>query len=190
MDKEKARQSTSQILRRKILQGISLLNLAVAIALALALLTYWLGVWGKDILKVEIAVEEGLLFLLVTLAITGVLLYCLSRQVQSPADYRLRIQGGKALRGTEELQLTPQEFRLLEYLMREEKSICEYTDILEQIWQNEVISSGPPDPSDLDRLTTLVLRLRKKITTIPHDYIRNHTGRGYEFVQWENGPEN
>jgi DNA-binding winged helix-turn-helix (wHTH) protein len=186
MKKKRAKRLISQAPRHQVLGALAILNLVATIILALALLTYWFGIWGKDILKVEITVGEGLLFLLVTLAIIGTLLYCLSRQTQRPADYRLDIQGGKAFRGAEELQLTPQEFRLLECLIRKEKSICEYHHILEQVWQEEATSSVPPDSSDLDRLTTLVLRLRKKITAIPHDYIRNHPGRGYEFVQWGN----
>lgn len=190
MKKKRVKQPISQAPQHQVLRALATLNLAAIIILALALLTYWLGVWGKDILKVEIAVEEGLLFLLATLATIGILLHYLSRRAQGPADYRLRIQGSKVFRGTEELQLTPQEFRLLECLMHEEKGICEYHHILEQVWQEEATSSIPPDSSDLDRLTALVLRLRKKITTIPYDYIKNHPGRGYEFVQWESGRKN
>ncbi len=187
MKKKRVKRLISQALQHQVLRALAILNLAATAILALALLTYWLGVWGKDILKVEIAVEEGLLFILVTLAITGILLYRLSRRAQSPVDYRLRIQRGKVFRGTEELQLTPQEFLLLQCLIRKEKGVCEYNHILEQVWQEETTSFTPSDSSDRDRLTTLVLRLRKKITAIPHDYIRNHPGRGYEFVQWGSG---
>jgi DNA-binding winged helix-turn-helix (wHTH) protein len=182
--KKKVKRLISQTLQHRVLRALVILNLTATIILALALLTHWLGAWGKDILKVEIAVEEGLLFLLVTLTTIGILLHCLSRRTQSPVDYRLRIQGGKVFRGTEELQLTPQEFLLLQCLIRKEKGICEYNHILEQVWQEETTSFIPSDSSDRDRLTTLVLRLRKKITAIPHDYIQNHPGRGYEFVQW------
>jgi DNA-binding winged helix-turn-helix (wHTH) protein len=182
--KKKVKRLISQTPQHRVLRALAILNLAATIILALALLTYWLGVWGKNILKVEITVGEGLLFLLVPLAITGILLYCLSRRTRRPVDYRLYIQGGKVFRGTEELQLTPQEFLLLQCLIRKEKGICEYNHILEQVWQEEATTFTPSGSSDRDRLTTLVLRLRKKITAIPHDYIRNHPGRGYEFVQW------
>jgi DNA-binding winged helix-turn-helix (wHTH) protein len=189
MKKKKTKWSTPQALQHQVLRGIAILDFVATITLALALVTYWLGVWGKDILKVEITVGEGLLFLLATLAVAGILLqHYLSPQAQGPvADYSLRIQGGKVFRGMEELQLTQQEFRFLQCLMRKEKGICEYRQILEQVWQEEHEPSVPPDSSDRDRLTALVLRLRKKITPIPHDYIRNHPGRGYEFVQWESG---
>ena len=186
---KKTKRLPPQALKHRVLRITAILDLVATIALALALVTHWLGVWGKDILKVEITVGEGLLFLLVTLAATGILLqHYLSSQVPGPvADYSLHIRGGKIFRGTKELQLTQQEFQLLQCLMRKEKDICEYRQIFEQVWQEKLEPSVPSDSSDRDRLTALVLRLRKKITPIPHDYIRNHPGRGYEFVQWESG---
>jgi hypothetical protein len=168
---------------------------AVSSALTLALVTYWIGLWGSDVLGIEIAVPEGLALLLSFCAVLAVILLR-SYRVQltnarlegelratragPPADFNLRIEGGKALRGDEETPLTPQEFRLLQCLIAREGEVCDYEYIIEEVWPEESHSDLPPGR---DSLAALVRRLRDKVNV--HDYIKNHPGRGYELVQWE-----
>ncbi|MBN1812897.1 MAG: helix-turn-helix domain-containing protein [Anaerolineae bacterium] len=80
----------------------------------------------------------------------------------------------------EEISLTPQEFRLLRCVTARENQVCEYEYIVEQVWPEESRSDLPPGR---ENLAALMRRLRDKINI--HDYIKNHPGRGYEFVQWE-----
>jgi hypothetical protein len=184
---------TQRLFRTGALLVATILAFAAAFALALALLTYWLGLWGSDVLGVEITVPQGLALLLSFSAIIGLVLLhsCtaerknarLELSALSPgpmADYNLRIEGGKIFRGMEEISLTPQEFRLLRCVTARENQVCEYEYIVEQVWPEESRSDLPPGR---ENLAALMRRLRDKINI--HDYIKNHPGRGYEFVQWE-----
>jgi DNA-binding response OmpR family regulator len=92
--------------------------------------------------------------------------------------YHLHAEGGKVFQGSEELGLTRQEYAFLTCLLAQEGAICSYEQILSQVWPGEHL-----DAADRDRLRALVRRLRAKLA-IPFDYIRNHAGQGYEFVQW------
>ena len=194
------RDETRRLANRRVLKvGMFLVTASLAFAatfaLALALLTHWLGLWGNDVLGVEITVLQGLGLLLLFSATLGVILrhsYIIQRKnvrlekelsvlsSRPVADYDLRIEGGKGIRGREEIPLTPQEFRLLQCLISREKQVCEYEYIVEQIWPEESRSDLPPGK---ENLAALVRRLRDKVNV--HDYIKNHPGRGYEFVQWE-----
>lgn len=182
---KETRRLTYQALKHWTLLAATILAFAATVVFALALLTYWLGVWGDDVLRVEITVAEGLvLSLAISAAIGATLQYSRLVEREFAVCYGLRIEGGKVIRGTEEISLTRQEFGLLACLMREERSVCEYRHIFEQVWQEKPAPDTSPDLAGRDRLTALVRRLRDKIT-IHHDYIKNHPGRGYEFVQWE-----
>jgi hypothetical protein len=185
--------------RRGLKVGMFLVTASLAFAatsiFALALLTHWLGFWGNDVLGVEITVLQGLGLLFLFCATIGVILlhsYTVQREnielkeelstlsSRPVADYDLHIEGGKGFRGREEVPLTPQEFRLLQCLMTRERQVCEYEYIVEQVWPEESRSDLPPGR---ENLAALVRRLRDKVNV--HDYIKNHPGRGYEFVQWE-----
>jgi hypothetical protein len=182
-------------LKARALLVAAILACAATFALALTLLTYWLDLWGQDVLGVEITVLQGLGLLLSFSAIIGAVLqhsYTVQRKnarleeelsalsSRPAADYNWRIEGGKGFRGREEIPLTPHEFRLLQCLITKEKQVCEYEYIVAHVWPEESRSDLPPGK---ENLAALVRRLRDKINV--HDYIKNHPGRGYEFVQWE-----
>jgi hypothetical protein len=170
------------------------ITLAIIVIVVPALLTYLLGLWPM-VLGIELGVPETLLFLLIILTLFWFVLrrcrraeervYTLEQEAARPssnlaADYMLRIEGLKVLRGAEEIHLAPHEFKLLQSLVDREGQICEYSTIIEEVWPEE---SNSPAPPGRENLAALVRRLRDKITV--HDYIKNHPGRGYELVQWE-----
>jgi two-component system copper resistance phosphate regulon response regulator CusR len=72
------------------------------------------------------------------------------------ADLELDLIGREARRGTESLQLTTQEFALLEYLVRNAGRVVTRTMILEQVWRVRI------DPST-NVVEVQIYRLRNKV---------------------------
>jgi hypothetical protein len=78
------------------------------------------------------------------------------------------------------LELTPQEDRLLAYLLAHPGEVCDKDALVEAVWPEEVRVEGIRD----DRLAQLVRRLRDKVEPDPHAprYIVPVWGRGYRLI--------
>jgi len=89
---------------------------------------------------------------------------------------------GQLFRGGVKLpvELTPQEDRLLAYLLAHPGEVCDKDALAEAVWSDEVRVEGIRD----DRLAQLVRRLRDKVEPDPHAprYIVPVWGRGYRLV--------
>jgi DNA-binding response OmpR family regulator len=80
-----------------------------------------------------------------------------------------------SIRG-EPLRLTPTEFRLLGYLMRNAGRVCTFDQILENVWGYEYMGS-------MDYVHVYTSHLRSKIEPDPKNptYIKSVHGLGYRF---------
>ncbi|WP_414833419.1 response regulator [Afifella sp. YEN Y35] len=80
----------------------------------------------------------------------------------------------------EKLKLTPKEFELLAYLMRNAGRILTHRQILTSVW-------GPANAEDVQYLRVFVGRLRQKLGDDPASprYILNEPGVGYRFLRPE-----
>lgn len=84
----------------------------------------------------------------------------------------------RAVRDSEPLTMTPTEFRILRLLITNADKVITKRLLLEKIWD----SSG--NFVDEHAVAVNINRLRKKIETQGHEYIRTLYGVGY---QWKNG---
>jgi len=90
------------------------------------------------------------------------------------ADLQLDLVRREARRGDHLLQLTPQEFSLLEYLCRNEGRVVTRTMILDHVWRMRI------DPAT-NVVDVHIYRLRSKVDhETPHPLI--HTIRGVGYV--------
>lgn len=98
-----------------------------------------------------------------------------------PRTQGVTIRGGLVFRDglplPKDKQLARLEFRLLEYLLRNESEICSKDALLNHLFPED--EEGSSD----ERLTQLVRRLRHKIDTKEWPYIKTIFGRGYQLVQ-------
>jgi DNA-binding response OmpR family regulator len=109
----------------------------------------------------------------------------LERRVAEPRTHTLRvcdlaleITQRRVFRGTREIQLTPTEFRLLEFLMRHEGRVATRHAILDAVW-------GPSENIEENTLDAFVRLLRRKIDeNEPIKLIHTMRGFGYSL-----GPE-
>lgn len=92
------------------------------------------------------------------------------------ADIELDLIQRKVTRGGSEIELLPQEYKLLEYLLRNAGSVVTRSMLLEQVWglhfdpQTSVVESH-------------ISRLRAKLSQAAGtEYIRTIRGSGYMFV--------
>ena len=78
------------------------------------------------------------------------------------------------------VELTPQEDRLLAYMLAHPGEVCDKDALADAVWSDEVRMEGIRD----DRLAQLVRRLRDKVEPDPHTprYIVPVWGRGYRLV--------
>ena len=78
------------------------------------------------------------------------------------------------------VELTPQEDKLLAYLLEHPGEVCDKDALAEAVWPEQVRVNGIRD----DRLAQLVRRLRDKVEPDPHSprYIMPVWGRGYRLV--------
>ncbi len=90
------------------------------------------------------------------------------------ADLQLDLMSREARRGDHLLQLTPQEFSLLEYLCRNAGRVVTRTMILDHVWRTRI------DPAT-NVVDVHIYRLRSKVD---HDAVRPliHTIRGVGYV--------
>jgi DNA-binding winged helix-turn-helix (wHTH) protein len=89
---------------------------------------------------------------------------------------------GQVYRGGIKLpvELTPQEDKLLAYLLEHPGEVCDKDALAEAVWPDDVRVEGIRD----DRLAQLVRRLRDKVEPDPHlpRYIVPVWGRGYRLI--------
>jgi DNA-binding response OmpR family regulator len=90
------------------------------------------------------------------------------------ADLSLDIEQRRAFRGGREIFLTPKEFRLLEFLMRNEGRVASRRAIVDFVWG----SSG--ESVEENTLDAFVRLLRRKVDE-PQDYKLIHTMRGFGY---------
>jgi DNA-binding response OmpR family regulator len=109
----------------------------------------------------------------------------LERRTAEPAAHSIRIADlvlciteRRVFRGTREVHLTPTEFRLLEFLMRQEGRLATRQSILDAVW-------GPAENVEENTLDAFVRLLRRKIDEGESvKLIRTMRGFGYSL-----GPE-
>lgn len=106
------------------------------------------------------------------------------RALESPthtlrsADLVLNMTERRVFRGGREIHLTPTEFRLLEFLMRQEGRVATRAAILDAVW-------GPSENVEENTLDAFVRLLRRKIDDLePVKLIHTMRGFGYSL-----GPE-
>ena len=80
-------------------------------------------------------------------------------------------------RGTEEIKLTGNEYKLLAYLAANHGRVLTHQSILTHVW-------GPADANHTEYLRVYVRQLRKKLETEPErpQYILTEPGIGYRFL--------
>lgn len=83
-----------------------------------------------------------------------------------------------ALNG-EPIDFTPKEYRTLLLFVKNRKLILTKTQLLEKLWDID------SDFVDEHTLTTIISRLRKKIETDEHKYIKTAYGIGYQWIGGE-----
>lgn len=77
--------------------------------------------------------------------------------------------------------LSPQEFRLLKYLLMNQDRVCEKDEIITNVWKDSKTQEGVTDQA----LDQILYRLRKKIEDDPNNprFIQTVKGRGYKLSQ-------
>ncbi len=98
------------------------------------------------------------------------------------ADLRLEIRERRAFRGTEEIDLTPREFELLEYLVRHAGHLVSREMLARDVWRET--SRGTPLDNVID---VHMARLRRKVDSGEGPKLIR-TVRGVGFVVNEGGP--
>lgn len=93
--------------------------------------------------------------------------------VLSLADLAVDLDRHRVLRGEKEISLTPKEFALLEFLVRNKGKVCTRTRIIEHVWDMNF-------ESDTSVIDVYVNYLRKKLNAPDgRGYIRTVRGVGY-----------
>lgn len=97
-------------------------------------------------------------------------------QAYASGDLRVDLQVRRAWRGDKELQLTPKEFELLAYLMKNRGIALTRDQLLKDVWGGRVESSS-------QTLDVHIRWLRQKVEPEPHQpiYIRTVRMIGYRF---------
>ena len=91
-------------------------------------------------------------------------------------DVILDIDKHIVMRGKKQIQLTPKEFFLLEYLMRNQDRVVSRATILEEIWEKDT-------DTFTNTIETHILNLRKKLGIKNNqDLIVSISGLGYKIV--------
>lgn len=81
-----------------------------------------------------------------------------------------------AVLGGEPIDFTPKEYRTLRLFIKNRKLILTKTQLLEKLWDID------GDFVDEHTLTTIISRIRKKIETDDHKYIKTAYGIGYQWI--------
>lgn len=90
---------------------------------------------------------------------------------------RIHLERRQILRNGESVHLTPTEFRLLSYLVRNRGHVVPREELLTEVW-------GPEYVDDTSCLSLYIRYLRAKLEDVPSDpqYIRTEWGVGYRFM--------
>lgn len=77
--------------------------------------------------------------------------------------------------------LSPQEFRLLQFLLQNQGRVCEKDEIIQVVWKDTKTYKGVTDQA----LDQIIYRLRKKIEEDPNNpkLIQTIKGRGYKLTE-------
>jgi len=89
-------------------------------------------------------------------------------------DLTVDIDGREVRKGTEEINLTPKEFDLLVFLMRNKGKVLSRDIITEKVWDYEYYG-------DQRTVDTHVKKIREKLNDKTEKYIKTVWGVGYKF---------
>lgn len=90
-------------------------------------------------------------------------------------DIEMNLDTHRVFRASKEIILTPKEFSLLEYLIRNKGKVCTRTNIIEHVWD---IHFG----SDTSVIDVYINFLRKKLNQTGKDKELIHTVRGVGYI--------
>lgn len=90
-------------------------------------------------------------------------------------DIEMNLDTHRVFRGTKEIELTPKEFSLLEYLIRNKEKVCTRTNIIEHVWDIHF-------DSDTSIIDVYINFLRKKINPGGKEKELIHTIRGVGYI--------
>ncbi len=90
-------------------------------------------------------------------------------------DIEMNLDTHRVFRASKEIILTPKEFSLLEYLIRNKGKVCTRTNIIEHVWD---IHFG----SDTSVIDVYINFLRKKLNRTGKDKELIHTVRGVGYI--------
>jgi len=88
-------------------------------------------------------------------------------------DFVLDVQRGTLLRGTEEVRLRPQSFRVLCYLVENRGRLLSKKELLDAIWGRTVVTEGS--------LTQCLIDIRRALGDASRELVRTVPRRGYLF---------
>ena len=96
--------------------------------------------------------------------------------IQQYKDMILDIEGLKVICGENDIELTPNEGKILAMLMRNQGKVVSRTRLIRALWDDESFV-------DDNTLTVNVNRLRKKLKAIGLEgYIKTSKGEGYKLI--------
>lgn len=90
-------------------------------------------------------------------------------------DIEMNLDTHRVFRGAKELELTPKEFSLLEYLIRNKEKVCTRTNIIEHVWDIHF-------DSDTSIIDVYINFLRKKLNQNGKEKELIHTIRGVGYI--------
>jgi DNA-binding response OmpR family regulator len=90
-------------------------------------------------------------------------------------DIEMNLDTHRLFRGSKEIELTPKEFSLLEYLIRNKGKVCTRTNIIEHVWDIHF-------NSDTSVIDVYINFLRKKLNSGGKEKELIHTIRGVGYI--------
>lgn len=90
-------------------------------------------------------------------------------------DLEMNLDTHRVFRNSKEVELTPKEFSLLEYLIRNKEKVCTRTNIIEHVWDIHF-------NSDTSVIDVYINFLRKKLNPGGKDKELIHTIRGIGYI--------
>ncbi|MEO8512435.1 MAG: response regulator transcription factor [Ignavibacteria bacterium] len=90
-------------------------------------------------------------------------------------DIEMNLDTHRVFRGSKERELTPKEFSLLEYLIRNKGKVCTRTNIIEHVWDIHF-------NSDTSVIDVYINFLRKKLNPTGKEKELIHTIRGVGYI--------
>lgn len=90
-------------------------------------------------------------------------------------DIEMNLDTHRVFRNSKEIELTPKEFSLLEYLIRNKEKVCTRTNIIEHVWDIHF-------DSDTSIIDVYINFLRKKLNPSGKEKELIHTIRGVGYI--------